>query len=270
MKEEPGLRIPRPMGTTEMGYQRSKHPTEENKQKLEEHLIRHYITNNFMYCNKHYNIEEVSILLNIPQAKVLGHTINYGTNLQSMMDKLTNNDALRALQSLAIKSSLEDRGRAVEQYSILKSSQGNGYKAFISSEVNKALKLVMDSGQNMALLVKNMGSGSPTNILIQNAQPGALQGPQHGQDYVTIDKAIMLIKDSGIVPLGLDTLKQERLYLENGIEDTPEVNALMQEGVDTSKEALNLGTITDFRDEDYGHEDRRAYEEDVDLDADEL
>ena len=270
MNNREQLRVPRPMGTTELGLNLFKQPTEENKQKLEEHLIRHYITNNFMYCNKHYNIEEVSLLLNIPSNKVLGHTINYGTNLQSMMDKLTNNEALRALQAIAIKSSLDDRGRALEQYSILKSSQGNGYKAFISSEVNKALKLVMDSGQNMALLTKSLSQGQGTNILIQNTQQNALQGPNTGKEYVTIDKAIMLIKDSGQVPLGLDAMKQERLYIENGIEDTPEVNALKQEGVDTSKEALNLGSITDFRDEDYGHEDRRAYEEDVDLDADEL
>lgn len=264
--EEQGIRVPRPMGTTEKGLQFNQDPTEENKQQLENHLINHYITNNFSYCNKHYNIEQLSILLSISSPRILGLTINYGHNLQATMDKLTNNEALRALFALSIQASLEDRGRAVEQYSILKASQGDKYKAFISGEVNKALKLVMETGSNMAAITKGLTAGTNINMLFQGAQKGPAADKQKG--FVTIDEALTMINDHNHVPLGLNPAMQQRIYEDNKIDDTPEVCALKQEGVDTSKEALTLDKITDFSKDN--HNDRRANEEGHDIDADEL
>jgi len=252
-----GTRIPRPMGSTEKGYYYSKTQKQEDLNKLQNHIVQHYITNNFNYCERHYNIEQLSILINLPTSHILKHTIDYGHNIQANMDRLTSGESLRAVLALGIQASLEDRGRAIEQYSILRASQGNGYKAFISGEVNKALKLVMETGTNIASITKSMGTGNNLNVLINGAQQGNEDNAQQG---VNVDEAIMLIKESGIVPLGLNPVGQEKIFIDHQIEDMPEVCALKQEGVDTSKEALNLNTLTDFDDQE-DHTDRRAKEE---------
>jgi len=266
MNTTKGLRVPRPMGTTQKGYTYQKDPTEENRQGLEQHLITHYLNSNFTYCNKHYNIEELSLILNIPTNRIMGHTLGYGNNIQGLMDTMANGDTLRAVMALALKSTLEDRGRAIEQYSILRASQGTGYKAFVSSEVNKALKLVMESGAAMGTLIKNLSGGPNINILNQ----GTFASEGHrDEDLMTVDKAVMLLKEQAVEPLGLSEMKQKRIFLHNNIEDTPEVCALKQEGVDTSKEALTLNKVIDLED-DYDHIDRRANEEGFDLKDDSL
>ena len=256
-------RVPRPMGTTEIAYNHSKNKSQETKQLLEGHLIRHYLNSNYLYCQRHYSIPELSTLLNIRTPIIMGYIIQQGDTIRENMDKLTNGDSLRALLSIGIQSTLEDRSRALQQYSILCASQGEVYRPFISGEVNKALKLVMESGQNITNITKSLGGGNTFNTLIQNASMGPNEVEQ---DYVTVDKAVMLIKDSGATPLAFNDAQQERIYEEHGIEGMPEVHALKQVGVDTSKEALNLKSITELG----THEDRRAIDEGHDLDSDEV
>jgi len=258
-----GLRVPRPMGTTEKGLNHFKQNTDTTKQELIQHIINHYLTTNFTYCNKHYNIEQLSILLNIPMNIIMGQVHSYSTNIQDTMLDIGQPDTLRALLSLSFKYALEDRGRAIEQYSILAASQGGNYKPFISSEVTKALKLLMESGQAIGQLIPKSG-GNTFNIL---NQPNGAQSP--GQEgALTVDKAIMLIKDMNIQPLSLDASAKDAIYEVEGIDATPEVCALKQEGIDTSKEALNINKLTELG-EDW-HENHRAIEEGFDTEADEL
>lgn len=261
------VRTPRPMGTTEKGFHHSKEQSTTTKQELEEHIVNHYMVNNFTYCNKYYTIEQLSQLTNIPIPTIMGYTHTYANNIQGMMDKLHNGDSIRALLSLSINYALEDRGRAIEQYSILAASQQGSYKPFISSEVTKALKQVMDSGQNISLILKGLSGGNTINILNQIGVPneGALKGPE---SYVSVDDAVMLIKAQGHTPLGLNAGQQQRIYEDNQLDLTPEVCALKQEGVDTSKEALTLNKIVDLGTDT--HIDRRALDFDFDLDSDEM
>lgn len=239
-------RIPRPIGTTEIALTYHKDKTEDNRQQLQKHIINHYINNNFSYCNRFYNIEEISMYMGIEQSKVLYYTIKYGNEVRSTMDSMSGQDTLKALFALTIKGSLEDRSRAVEQLSILQASQGAIYRPFISGEVNKALKLVMESNSNMASLVLGLIKGSgTTNILnvMGDQATGGTQGIQD-KDILTLDNAIMQIKEMGIPALGQNEEARELIYDSNQIDQMPEVNARLQIGVDTSKEGLNINKLT--------------------------
>lgn len=265
MSKPKQIRVPRPLGTTEKGFNHSKHQSQESLQELQAHIIQHYINNNFLYCNRHYSIHELSILLKIPTKTIMAYTIKEGHNLQANMDKVTSGESLRALLFMGIQSTLEDRSRALQQHSILASSQGETYKPFISGEVNKALKLVMESGQNIINITKSLGGPSATtNILINNGDK-AQQGTQEG--YITVDEVVMRLKDVGAVPLSLNEAQRQKIYEAHDIDNMPEVSALKQEGVDTSKEALNLSRVTDLP---VDHQDRRAHEEGHNLDQDEI
>jgi len=258
-------RIPRPIGTTEIGYHHYKDPSTQNKDKLLNHIITHYNTNNFSYCNRHYNIEQLSILLNIQSNTILQGTIQYGHTLQANMDTLTSGEALRALYSICIQGSLEDRSRALEQLSILRASQGDSYKPFVSGEVNKSLKLVMESNSSMASVLQGLFKGSGgTNIFLPGAA-GGTEGDRVPSDALTTDEAIMQLKALGVPTLADDKLAQEHIYGLHNIEGMPEVGARLQTNVDTSKEALNLGNVEDLQ-----HIDRRANELNIDLNDDEI
>ena len=82
----------------------------------------------------------------------------------------------------------------MEQLSQLKEAQGDGYRAFVSSEVNKTLKLALDSNKNLLDLYKTFFSTptSTTNILIQGADQG------NEQEYLSPDDALVLIQRKGL------------------------------------------------------------------------
>ena len=173
--------------------------------------------------------------------------------------------------NFSISWSLEDRSAVQQQLAIMLQSQGGQYKPFISGEVNRTLKLLMDSNANMQSLFKGLG-GSLGNLI-----PLGNEGLSNNDKGVTIDEAVRLFKDQGHTPLQKDIAQQEQLYLEYHIEDMPEVNALLQIGIDSSKEALNLNKVTELdmtkvkgnskRKEDV-HHDRRSKEIGIDEDQD--
>jgi hypothetical protein len=267
MKNPEQIRVPRPLGTTEKGFHHSKHQSQESLQELQAHIIQHYINNNFLYCNRHYSIHELSIILKIPTKTIMAYTIKEGQSIRDNMDKVTSGESLRALLFMGIQSTLEDRSRALQQYSILSAAQGEGYKAFVSGEVNKALKLVMESGQNVLNIAKSLGGNGPTtNILINNGDK-AQEGTKEGDGFITVDQVVMKLKDGGHVPLSLNEAEREKIYDAHDIENMPEVSALKQEGVDTSKEGLTMNRITDLP---VDHQDRRAHEEGHNLDDDDI
>ena len=176
------------------------------------------------------------------------------------MEQLTGDDSLRALYSILIQGSLEDRSRALEQLSILKASQGDSYKPFVSGEVNKALKLVMDSNSSMASVLSSMTKGTGTNIFVGTPNGPGAEVPK---DALTIDSAILQFKAMGIPTLKDDKAGQEAIYLEHNIAGMPETGARLQTGIDTSREALNMNNIEDLQ-----HIDRRVNELEIDLDKD--
>ena len=233
-------RIPRPIGATELGklYYNTKDDT--YYQRLHENIIHHYIRNNFSYCGEYMNIERFAFVSGISDKEIKKGLVSYGDALKEISDDVTNSGIMRAAFQMSFMGILEDRSIAQQQYSILAKEQNGQYVPFLSAEVGKAIKLMMDGTGNIVNFMKSMGSGSTA------FEP--IEGPTAGEpDGITIDRAVMLMKENNVTPLLQDNAHQEKLFIEHGLSDAPNVDARTQTGIDTSREGLNMNRIADLQ-----------------------
>lgn len=260
-------RIPRPIGTTEQGNLFNKTNDNTYYEKLYELTIHHYIRNNFSYCGIFMNIETFSRFINIEQTKIMGYIQSYGKAMAMVNKEIIGGDLSRALTNFSLNWVLEDRSAIQQQLTILTAEQQNSYKPFLTGEVNRTLKLSMESTMNAMQLLRSLGGGIAPMLNGDNANDGTPQ-----EDYITVDKAVRLFKENGFTPLSHNEAQREQLYLEYNIENLVEVNALMQTGIDTSREGLQLNDVTKLDKQKVlksdKHTDRRAHEVGIDLDED--
>jgi hypothetical protein len=149
-------------------------------------------------------------------------------------DKDKQEELLNALLGEQLAWALEDRMEISHQLQILRDSQGGKYTPFISSEVNKTLKLKLESSTSLQSIIRNLTGGNTTNIFNQFNQQNNL----NAENTISIEEARTIVLESQKVL----TKTEEAKLLEDkyDINSLPEVVATKQEGVDTSKEGLNL------------------------------
>lgn len=259
-------RIPRPLGLTELSFKYNTMYDNEAYNNLIQGLINHYTRNNFHYNGIRMTLEELSINTMVKYEELLKAFNNFEQSLGTIIDPKATDDLYRVIISKAIFGSLEDRSLIAQQLNMLLSSQGGSYKPFITGEVNKALKLMLDSTANFQSLLRMVpGSIGP---FIPNA-------PEANKEDkgLTVDEVIGLLKSENVEGLLQSDKEKEKVYLEHHIEDAPEVCALKQVGIDTSKEGVGLKDITKLpkeKNKEKTHIDRRAQQLGIDLDDDEI
>lgn len=232
-KENKMVRFPRPMGTTAMALEYQKNPNDELLIKIHNYIINQWLMGNGVLCGITYDINTFSYRMGID--------INYirvfmrDRLLSSRIwDKEKAEDLLQALMGEQLAWALEDRMEIAHQVNILRESQGGQYVPFISAELGKALKLKLESSTSLQSIVRNLTGGSTTNIFAQfNQQNNVTQ-----QNAITVEEARQIVLESQRV---LDKPEEAKLLEDRyDIKSLPEVVATKQEGVDTSKEGLNL------------------------------
>lgn len=232
-KENKMVRFPRPMGTTAMALEYQKNPNDELLIKIHNYIINQWLMGNGVLCGITYDINTFSYRMGID--------INYirvfmrDRLLSSRIwDKEKAEDLLQALMGEQLAWALEDRMEIAHQVNILRESQGGEYVPFISAELGKALKLKLESSTSLQSIVRNLTGGSTTNIFAQfNQQNNVTQ-----QNAITVEEARQIVFESQRV---LDKPEEAKLLEDRyDIKSLPEVVATKQEGVDTSKEGLNL------------------------------
>ena len=264
------VRFPRPMGVTAMALEYQKNPNDTLLVNIHIYLINQWLMGNGVLCGITYDINTFSYRMGID--------INYirifmrDRLLSSRIwDKEKSEDLLQALMGEQLAWVLEDRMEIAHQVNVLRESQGGKYMPFISAELGKALKLKLESSTSLQSIVRNITGGSTTNIFAQFNQNNVNQP----QNTISIDEARQIVLESQKI---LDKTEEAKLLEERyDIASLPEVVATKQEGVDTSKEGLNLNKaelaqITDdykgamelFPDEH--HEIRREIEMRIDPD----
>lgn len=264
------VRFPRPMGVTAMALEYQKNPNDTLLVNIHNYLINQWLMGNGVLCGITYDINTFSYRMGID--------INYirifmrDRLLSSRIwDKEKSEDLLQALMGEQLAWVLEDRMEIAHQVNVLRESQRGKYMPFISAELGKALKLKLESSTSLQSIVRNITGGSTTNIFAQFNQNNVNQP----QNTISIDEARQIVLESQKI---LDKTKEAKLLEERyDIASLPEVVATKQEGVDTSKEGLNLNKaelaqITDdykgamelFPDEH--HEIRREIEMRIDPD----
>lgn len=254
-------RIPRPKGTTELSITNNKVQTEESLNDLKNHIIKSYVYTDYRYNGNKLNLEQFSMITGIPINDIYPYIMDYQKLGYNFLDNKDKEKLYGELTSSILGVTLKDR-LAVEQHvACMLESQGASYKPFISSEVTKALKLLLESNNTMLNVHHRLfGQQAPTTV-INNNQIQSL----------SVSEAQMMIQsNSEVRPLLEDKKAQEQLYLSHELADMPEVNANKQLGMDTSMEGLNFSRVVMDQNsgEANGHIDRRANELDVDLESD--
>lgn len=230
-------RFPRPMGTTAMAAEYQKSQNLEDLQKVYNYIINHWLMGNGMLCGIMYDINTFSTKTGID--------INYirvfmrDRLLQSKLwDKERQEEMLQALLGEQVAWALEDRMEISHQVNILRESQGGHYTPFISAELNKALKMKLDSSTSLQSIIRTFMGGGTTNIFNQF---GDTQNNQLNQNQgISIEEARKIILESQKI---MDKPQEAKLLEDHyDLSSLPEVVATKQEGIDTTKEGLTLNT----------------------------
>jgi hypothetical protein len=270
-KEKDIKRFPRPLGLTAMmkEYNDTKDPSLLSK--AQDYLINQWLMGNGVICGVMYDINLLS--------QKLGLDINYIR--MYMRDRLLNSkiwdkdrqeEMVTGLLGEQLAWAMEDRMEVSHQVQVLREAQGGKYTPFISAELNKALKLKLDSSNSLQTIVRNLIGGSTTNIFQQFNQQNIQAADSQ---FISVDEARELIQEQQqVLPKSEEAKLLEAKY---DIHSLPEVVATKQEGVDTTKEGLSLNkTELNMITDDYKgamasssrehHEMRREIEQNIDPD----
>lgn len=215
----------------------------ENIQKF---LINYWIANNMMFCGQPYPIQKFAQALNIPVSDI--RIVMRDQVLNSRIwDPDLQKEMLQGILGEQLAWCLEDRMEIAQQVNILRESQGNTYKPFISAEMTKALKLKLEASGNLSQLIRTLsGGGNTTNLFQVNIDQSQ---DNHTENTITIEEARTLIQQVN-AEQALERPKEVALLeTRYDLGSLPEVCAIKQV-VDTSKEGLNfskaeLNAVTD-------------------------
>lgn len=265
-------RFPRPMGVTALSTQYQQNPSDEGLARLLDYFINFWFMNNGVICGKPYCKNSLCRLFGIDPEYINQFMSNQLTRSR-LWDRDKQNELLDGLISEQLAWALEDRMEVSQQLNLLKASQGDKYTPFVSAEVNKALKLRLESSTSLQSIIRNLTGGGSTNLFINNhTENNSVTNNQ----YITIEEARALVLDSQkSLPKSEEAKLLETKYDLSGL---PEVVAQKQTGIDTSKEGLNMNTVElnsitdDYKgaiavsDKEH-HELRREIEENIDIDS---
>ena len=261
-------RFPRPLGTTALAIQYQKDKTDESKKALFNYVIHNWILNNGRFGNTSMDVNTL--------AKTLCISIEY---IQTYMrDQILTSkiwqpelqqDLINGLLGQQLSWALEDRMEINQQVDILKASQNGHYTPFISAELNKALKLRLDTSASLQQVIRTFTGGSTTNIFNLNQQNNVQQN-----NYISRDEAMELISESQNF---LQDKSEQAKYLEGNydIKSLPQIVANEDGDSDVSTFNVNRQELNEITDDYKGaieassktrHEMRREIEMNIDPD----
>lgn len=264
------IRVPRPLGTTQIMAEYHKSGDEGLLNKVRKFLIQQWLVSNGVLCGRAYNTMELSHFLrcepDIIRLQMRDNMLN-----SKLWDKDQAEEIINSLMGQQITWALEDRMEVENQVRILRQSQGNKYTPFVTSELNRAIGMKMQSTTTLQSVIRGMAGGGSVNIFNQFNQQNNM-----GTPGITVEDAIAIVQEENAKVIS----GKEVQYIEAhyDVMDMPEVVATKQEGIDTSKEGLNInraqldaiadnykGALKAF-DEDH-HEIRREIELGVDRES---
>ena len=221
-------RIPRPKNTTINSINYNKNKEEQFYQNLIYTIMLEYVTKGFTLNGKQISLHQISNQYNVPIELLNNKLVQITKETGSM---ILGNDLVEAHQGalgIVLGGLFDDRGYIVEQLNLLLRSQGASYKPFISSAVNQALKLMLDSSKNMMDWAdKIMPKNSEITNLILN---------QNASESLSAEDAIRHIRQ-GALPGGFDKalpsqdqsdlMRQSlgEIYQEHDLKGMPNVRA---------------------------------------------
>ena len=237
-------RLPRPFGTTALLNEYSK-ATDEAKPAIRatinNFMIQQWFLSNGNICGVTYSVNDLAKFLTINPSEIQSWMMDQVLH-SNLWDPNKSQDMVNSIMGQTIAWAFEDRMEVQNQVELLKRSQGGNYAPFISGEVNRALKMKLDTSLSLQSLLRLVtGGGSTTNNFF--TQFNNNQAPEQ-ESGITITEAIRIIQEEQMASHSEKkdaTLEYiEAAYDLDNLDIFPEVCALDQHGVDASKEGLNL------------------------------
>ena len=219
------------MGTTALAIQYQQNKSKENQEALYNYIIHNWILSNGKFGNIPMDINTL--------ARILGITIEY---IQVYMRDhiLTSKiwqpeiqqDLINGLLGQQLSWALEDRMEVMQQVDILKASQNGHYTPFISAELNKALKLRLETSASLQQVIRTFTGGSTTNIFNLNQQNNVQQ-----TNYISRDEAMELITESKAF---LQDKSEQAKYLEGNYDIKSLPSVVANEDTDNDGSTFNV------------------------------
>lgn len=226
-------RIPRPYGATSLAAQYHITKEEQYLRQFQNLMIQQWCLCSGNICGQTYDIQSLANSLNVQVEDIRIHMRDEVLKSR-VWDSEHQEELLKGLIGQMISWTLEDRIRINGQINLLTASQGGTYKPFISAELNKAMKMGLESSTAIQSLVARLTGGGQTTNIFNMFQQNNEQNIQN--NFVTRDDVLeILAGEQKQLPKSEQAKLLESRY---DLSSLPEVVATRQEGVDTSKEGL--------------------------------
>lgn len=268
-------RFPRPLGTTSLAIEYSLTPSDENRFRLYNHVIHQWLISNGKFGGKYMDVNTLSQVTGIPTDYIQCFMRDQVMN-SKIWDKDKQEELLNGLLGQTLAWALEDRLAIKAQVDLLRQSQNGHYTPFVSAELNKAMKMMLDSSTGLQSVIRTFMGGGTTNIFNMFNQQNNVDN--HQENGISLEAAKQLILESNVV---LNDKSKEARLLETKYDlmALPEVVATKQEGIDNEDYGgsfnINQSELKEVTD-DYKasieasskdrHEMRREIEQNIDPD----
>ena len=221
-------RFPRPLGTTSLAIEYSLTPSDENRFRLYNHVIHQWLLSNGKFGGKYMDVNTLSKITGIPTDYIQCFMRDQVMN-SKIWDKDKQEELINGLLGQTLAWALEDRLAIKSQVDLLRQSQNVHYTPFVSAELNKAMKMMLDSSTGLQSVIRTFMGGGTTNIFNMFNQQNNVDN--HQENGISLEEAKQLILESNVV---LNDKSKEARFLETKYDlmALPEVVATKQEGID--------------------------------------
>lgn len=221
-------RFPRPLGTTSLAIEYSLTPSDENRFRLYNHVIHQWLLSNGKFGGKYMDVNTLSQITGIPTDYIQCFMRDQVMN-SKIWDKDKQEELINGLLGQTLAWALEDRLAIKSQVDLLRQSQNGHYTPFVSAELNKAMKMMLDSSTGLQSVIRTFMGGGTTNIFNMFNQQNNVDN--HQENGISLEEAKQLIIESNVV---LNDKSKEARFLETKYDlmALPEVVATKQEGID--------------------------------------
>ena len=221
-------RFPRPLGTTSLAIEYSLTPSDENRFRLYNHVIHQWLLSNGKFGGKYMDVNTLSQITGIPTDYIQCFMRDQVMN-SKIWDKDKQEELINGLLGQTLAWALEDRLAIKAQVDLLRQSQNGHYTPFVSAELNKAMKMMLDSSTGLQSVIRTFMGGGTTNIFNMFNQQNNVDN--HQENGISLEAAKQLILESNVV---LNDKSKEARFLETKYDlmALPEVVATKQEGID--------------------------------------
>ena len=151
--ENVARRFPRPLGLTSLAIEYQNTLTDDMSFRLWNHAVHQWLLSNGRFGGRYLDVNTLSKATGIPTEYVQGFMRDQVLN-SKLWDKDKQEELLNGLLGQTLAWSLEDRLAIKAQVDLLRESQAGKYTPFVSAELNKAMKMMLDSSTGLQQVIR--------------------------------------------------------------------------------------------------------------------